>query len=870
MNSGRVRSAAICGSKAARQRLVLEPLESRLLLSVTIFSETFESGSLATNGWTVEDSNPAGTPAYWNAKASTFGGEEPHGGNWKGYCAGFGYGGDDNNPTYQNDMNACMSRDIDLTNYVSATLTFWHKMPSLDAAWDAGLVWIDGSVVGGAHAPQVEWVQQTSNLDAFVGGVHTLLFQFRSDSSTTAEGWYIDDILVTGEEDPDDTISEAVSLGAVSGTVTPAPGQSLNSNIDVDMYSFTVAAGQRVAFDVDRPAAGPLYDSVLRLFDATGTQLAANDNQYGPAPESNNLEAYLEYTFATPGTYYIGVSGGANQSYNPLTGAGDVADGVGAYDLALIGMPHEFGDTIGQAAVLGNIAPGDPPSIMTESLGPATDVDMYSFTVAANQRLGFDTDRQSVWAPNTYLRLFDAAGTQLASNDDGTGPNPDGGWVSGESYIEYTFDTAGTYYVGVSGAPNSGYDPLTGTGDVNGDMGWYDLIVRDLGRYVGRIAWVGGAKVDVYDCDEINDIILDDVAVVFKAPNVISSITLVGAQNKSGLGIVVSGADSVGKVSDKRSLPSDLAFFVCDKPVASLALRSGIAGFNINGMMVGGIGPFPSDIDNDGDTADRTALHVQGSIAKLSLTGNLDGDAIIQGDLPSVKITGSIAADVRVTGSIPKPSVSGNWAGAIEANTIGSPKITGTLSGTMTVPGVDAKGVSIGKLSAGQIGDLTVTANGGVSSIAAASWADGSLRAAWLGSLSAKGTKTAPGDFGADLTLFGSAGITTLGKVSISGTLQDAAWSVSGVVSSLTVGRWGAGSILAVGVDPGGDGTYFTGDDWAPLPVGTISKGSIAAYDTAHGSDFGILAALFGSGKVGGISPVLPFADGQFRIVQVV
>jgi hypothetical protein len=37
-----------------------------------------------------------------------------------------------------------------------------------------------------------------------------------------------------------------------------------------------------------------------------------------------------------------------------------------------------------------------------------------------------------------------------------------------------------------------------------------------------------------------------------------------------------------------------------------------------------------------------------------------------------------------------------------------------------------------------------------------------------------------------------------------------------------------------------------------------------------HGHEFGILAPLFGSIKLGAITPVLPYADGQFRVVRVV
>jgi hypothetical protein len=41
-------------------------------------------------------------------------------------------------------------------------------------------------------------------------------------------------------------------------------------------------------------------------------QLASNDNAVGPAAEFTELESYLEFTFDTPGTYYLGVSAQGN------------------------------------------------------------------------------------------------------------------------------------------------------------------------------------------------------------------------------------------------------------------------------------------------------------------------------------------------------------------------------------------------------------------------------------------------------------------------------------------------------------------------------------------------------------------------------
>ena len=109
-----------------------------------------------------------------------------------------------------------------------------------------------------------------------------------------------------------------------------------------------------------------------------------------------------------------------------------------------------------------------------DSIADTTDVDMYKFTASANQTIHFDIDRRSGSLLDSYIRLFDAGGNELAANDNGTGP---GETYTGESFLEYRFTTAGTYYLGVSGAPNSSYSPSTGQGDVSGSTGLYTIRV---------------------------------------------------------------------------------------------------------------------------------------------------------------------------------------------------------------------------------------------------------------------------------------------------------------------------------------------------------------------------------------------------------
>ena len=58
--------------------------------------------------------------------------------------------------------------------------------------------------------------------------------------------------------------------------------------------------------------------------------------------------------------------------------------------------------------------------------------------------------------PDTELRLFDAEGNELAANNDGAAPDE---VFSRDPFIEYTAETAGTYYVGVSQLGNRNYNP---------------------------------------------------------------------------------------------------------------------------------------------------------------------------------------------------------------------------------------------------------------------------------------------------------------------------------------------------------------------------------------------------------------------------
>jgi uncharacterized delta-60 repeat protein len=129
--------------------------------------------------------------------------------------------------------------------------------------------------------------------------------------------------------DTNDTIAEStpIAMGkAVSGTIS--------SPLDVNMYRFTVTAGQTISFDEDA-AKGSSLEAYLRLFDSKGHQLAANDNAAAKG-ESVSLDSALKFKFTTAGTYYIAVSDHLNIAYSANSGAGDVGTGTkGKYALTL-------------------------------------------------------------------------------------------------------------------------------------------------------------------------------------------------------------------------------------------------------------------------------------------------------------------------------------------------------------------------------------------------------------------------------------------------------------------------------------------------------------------------------------------------------
>ena len=271
--------------------------------------------------------------------------------------------------------------------------------------------------------------------------------------------------------EPNDTLAAAtvglangIGQAAFSGVV----GDGANADRDVDLFSIPLVAGESLEATIRAAATGSSLDSFLRVFNAAGQQLAFNDDASG------SLDSQVVFSAAATGTYYVGVSGYGNSAYTPATGGGTAAGSTGPYEVTFRRSlpPLEPNDSLSQATVVTPVAGAARfDAVIGDGAYGSGDVDLFRVSLAAGQQLTADIAADTAGSSlDSYLRVFDATGRELASNDDF------GGAI--DSYLTYTAAAAGTFFVGVSGYGNSAYQPATaGTGRA-GSTGSYRL---DLG-----------------------------------------------------------------------------------------------------------------------------------------------------------------------------------------------------------------------------------------------------------------------------------------------------------------------------------------------------------------------------------------------------
>ena len=128
-------------------------------------------------------------------------------------------------------------------------------------------------------------------------------------------------------------IRTALAIPATVGDLRLAGivGDGNQGTRDVDMYRVLVRGGQSLVIDIDAQSlpGGSSLDSVLRVFDASGRQVRANDD-FG-----DSLDSRIVIRPQKTGYFHIGVSGYGNSRYDPQAARATRVGSTGRYELAL-------------------------------------------------------------------------------------------------------------------------------------------------------------------------------------------------------------------------------------------------------------------------------------------------------------------------------------------------------------------------------------------------------------------------------------------------------------------------------------------------------------------------------------------------------
>ena len=197
------------------------------------------------------------------------------------------------------------------------------------------VVSIDGRQVGGVLTPRMVsdqgLVQQVLDVTVPTGVANQVVTVTTSGGSfTLLANASVTALANLNPADAGDTIAAAAAVNLPANrrvTIAQTIGDNGFAGQDVDLYQVTGVAGDVFTLDAARQSANSLY---LRLFDAAGVQLVA-DGFSGP----NSSPRIANFRLPATGTYYVGVSGWSNTTYNPNTANSGANGATGNYALTL-------------------------------------------------------------------------------------------------------------------------------------------------------------------------------------------------------------------------------------------------------------------------------------------------------------------------------------------------------------------------------------------------------------------------------------------------------------------------------------------------------------------------------------------------------
>lgn len=249
----------------------------------------------------------------------------------------------------------------------------------------------------------------------------------------------------------------------------------------VVMIALDLEAGRIYEVDTD----GTNGDSYIRVFDALGNEVKANDDGFDNG-EAAGLDSYTQLIANYTGRYYFAVSNIESEEYDPFTTVGRtnpnnfIATASGSLVVTDSGstfFPSDNSTSItskssgDQTDVIGTTYRELRVEFLNGVIDSTTDVDVARvdlvkgdrIVIDINGRLGLGDDLDSV------LRIFNNAGVNIATAFNTS--------FSSDSELVFVADTTGPFFIAVSGNGNSGY-LADGTGTTAGDAGSFNVIVH--------------------------------------------------------------------------------------------------------------------------------------------------------------------------------------------------------------------------------------------------------------------------------------------------------------------------------------------------------------------------------------------------------
>ena len=244
-------------------------------------------------------------------------------------------------------------------------------------------------------------------------------------------------------------------------------------NRDVDFWKFNSASEGILEIDVDSDG----VDSVALLFDGEGRLLAENDDVDGRDP-------LLQYQIEAETDYWVAVTGYGNQNFDPFALASGLGGDTGAYTInaSLLNLDRfsSLSDNSVDSELVRDLSldraiAGDVGEDNGFSIG-AEDIDLYRFTPERDSAIEIRVAAGREFSADTFLRLFDSEGNEIAANDNETD------LIRG-SFLQQEVTANTEYIIGVNGSSDNArdYNPLTGEGAAAGSMGDYTLTVTESG-----------------------------------------------------------------------------------------------------------------------------------------------------------------------------------------------------------------------------------------------------------------------------------------------------------------------------------------------------------------------------------------------------